>query len=71
MIAAVIFRRGIEVVVVVVEAGRLETARLALREHAERGAGLQPDRFDACDHRALGQFESVPEDRLDERARLA
>ncbi len=38
--------------VVVVEAGGLETPRLALREHAERGAGLEPDRFDARDHLA-------------------
>ena len=49
---AVIFRRGVEVVVVVVEACRLETPRLWLVEHAKRGAGLEPDRLDAFDHRA-------------------
>src|SRR5262249_137724 len=49
---AVIFRRGVEVMVVIVEAGCLEPPRLALREHAERGAGLEPDRFDGFDHRA-------------------
>src|SRR5262249_52642256 len=49
---AVVFRRSVEVVVVVVEAGGLETPRLALREHAERGAGFEPDRFDARDHLA-------------------
>src|SRR2546429_3739535 len=49
---AVIFRRGVEGVVVVVEAGGPETPRPALRGHAERGAGLEPDRFDARDHLA-------------------
>ena len=49
---AVVFRRGIEVVVVVIEAGRLETPRLVLREHAERGAGLEPNRLDAFNHLA-------------------
>src|SRR5215813_6606058 len=49
---AVIFRRGVEIVVVVVEAGHLETPRLARRQHAARGAGLEPDRFYAYDHLA-------------------
>src|SRR5262249_20081214 len=49
---AVIFRRGIEVVVVIVEAGRLEPPRLVLRPPSERGAGPEPDRFDTFAHRA-------------------
>ena len=38
-------RRGVEVVVVVVEAGGLQRLRLGARQHAERGAGFQPERL--------------------------
>src|SRR5262249_58507928 len=49
---AIVLGRGVEVVVVIVEAGCLEAQRLLRREHAERGAGLEPERPDARDHRA-------------------
>ena len=51
---AVIFRRGVEVVVVVVEAGGLQPRRLLGRQHAERGAGLEPQGLDALHHGADG-----------------
>ena len=38
--------------VVVVETGRLQPSRLLVGQHAERGAGLEPHRFDALDHLA-------------------
>ncbi len=46
----VIVRRGVEVVVVVVEAALLEPLRLRARQHAERDAGLQSQRLDAFHH---------------------
>ena len=49
---AVEFRRGVEIVVVVVEAGRLEPLRLRLGQHAERGAAFEPERAHAFDHGA-------------------
>src|SRR4029450_8251881 len=48
---AVELGRGIKVVIVVVEAGSPELPRLLRREHAERGAGLEPERAHAMDHR--------------------
>src|SRR5580700_9660133 len=45
-------RRGVEVVIVEIEAGVFEPPRLAGGEHAERGAGLEPERLDALDHGA-------------------
>ena len=42
--------RGVEVVVVVVEARVLEAACLRRRQHAERRAGLEPERCDPFDH---------------------
>src|SRR6266702_1327299 len=49
---AVELRRGVEVVIVVVEAGRFEPRRLLARKHAKRGAGLEPKCVDALDHGA-------------------
>src|SRR5665213_3821847 len=49
---AIIFRRGVEVVVVVVKSGLLEALRLIAGQHAERGAGLQAERLDAFHHGA-------------------
>ena len=42
--------RGVEVVVVVVEARFPQALRLRRRQHAERRAGLEPERRDAGDH---------------------
>ena len=47
---AVELRRGVEVVVVVVEAGVLERLGLAVLQHAERAAGLEPQRLDRAHH---------------------
>ena len=41
----VVLARGVEVVVVGVEPGLLEAARLIVGEHAERAAGLEAERF--------------------------
>ena len=49
---AVKFRRGVEVVVVIVETGFLEPLRLRRRQHAERDAGFEAQRLDAFDHGA-------------------
>ena len=49
---AVIFRRCIEIVVVIVEAAVLQPPRLIAGQHAERDAGLHPERLHALDHRA-------------------
>src|SRR5262249_49181551 len=49
---AVVFRRGVEVVVVVVEPGGLQALRLRMVEHAERGAGFEAERAHALDHGA-------------------
>ena len=49
---AVVALRGIDVVVVVVEAGVLEPDGIVVREHAERHAGLETERLDALDHGA-------------------
>ena len=49
---------GIEVVVVVIQPGRLQGLRLVGREHAQRGAGLQPQGFDVGDHG--GHFFQIP-----------
>ena len=49
---AVEFRRGVEIVVVVVEAGVFQPARLSRLEHAERDAGLHAQRLHALDHGA-------------------
>ena len=38
--------------VVIVESGCLQPPRLRGIEHAERGAGLEPERFDALHHGA-------------------
>src|SRR5271170_2219023 len=48
------FRRRVEIVIVIVEAAILEPLRLRAGEHAERGAGLEPERLDALDHGADG-----------------
>ena len=42
--------RGIEIVVVVIEAGVFQFFCLALAQHAERGAGFQTECFDFTDH---------------------
>ena len=47
---AVVFGRCIEVVIVIVETGRLEALRLGCGQHAERGAGLEAELLDTCDH---------------------
>ena len=47
---AVIFRPGVEVVVIIVEAGFLQRHRLVRLEHAERDAGLPAHGFVAGDH---------------------
>jgi hypothetical protein len=47
---AVELGRGIEVVVVIVEAGGLELLRLAFLEHAQRDAGFHAQRLDRADH---------------------
>src|SRR6516162_6289613 len=44
---AVEFRRGVEIVVVIIESGLLEPPRLRRGQHAERRAGLQPERLAA------------------------
>src|SRR5690606_23148423 len=46
----VVFARGVEVVVVSVEAGFLQPPRLILGEHAERAAGLETEIFDPAYH---------------------
>ena len=51
---AVEFRRSVEIVVVVVEAGGFQPRRLIGTEHTQRGAGLQAQRLDAFDHGADG-----------------
>ena len=51
---AVELRRGVDVVVVVVEAGVLELVRLLGREHAERRAGLHAERAHFANHRRDG-----------------
>lgn len=43
-------RRGIPVVVVVIESGFFQAIDLALFQHAERGAGFQPERLDFAHH---------------------
>ena len=49
---AVILGRGIEIMVVVVEAGLFKPLRLRRLEHAERDAGFQTHRLHALDHGA-------------------
>ena len=49
---AVIVGRGVEVVVVVVEAGGAQAHALLARQHAQRDAGLQPQRLDLAHHLA-------------------
>ena len=49
---AVEIRRGVEVVVVIVEAGLFQLLRLRFGQHAERHAGLEAKGFDPLDHRA-------------------
>src|SRR5262245_47851017 len=49
---AVELRRGVEIVVVVVEAGTLETLRLRLRQHAEGRTAFEAERAHALDHGA-------------------
>src|SRR5262249_39715924 len=49
---AVELRRGVEIVVVVVEAGIFQPPRLRTGQHAERRAGLEPERLDALAPRA-------------------
>src|SRR5262249_47653114 len=48
---AVKLGRCVEVVIVIVEASRLETGRLPGGEHAKRDASLEPKRVHALDHR--------------------
>ena len=45
---------GVEIVVVVVESGRLERSRLLVGQHAERRAGLEPERAHLAHHRDDG-----------------
>ncbi len=47
---AVILRRGIEIVVVVIEAGVFQLFSLMRGEHAQRHAGFQPQSFYCFDH---------------------
>ncbi|KAK4009560.1 hypothetical protein OUZ56_018694 [Daphnia magna] len=47
---AVELRRGVEIVVVVIEAGRLQGLGLPRFEHAEGDAGFQPQRLHLADH---------------------
>src|SRR5579884_3040595 len=49
---AVELRRGVEIVIVVVETGALEARGLPRVEHAERRAGLEPERTDGLHHGA-------------------
>src|SRR5690606_21136738 len=51
-------RRGVEVVVVVVQAGITQGLGLLAAEHAQGGAGLQPERLHPGDHR--GYLRDVP-----------
>ena len=44
--------RGIQIMVVVIEPGRLQTLRLTIGQHAQRYAGFEPQGFDALDHLA-------------------
>src|SRR6516225_6463333 len=47
---AIEFRRSVEIVVVIIESGALESARLRGGQHPERGAGLEPQSLDRLDH---------------------
>src|SRR5579884_1799463 len=60
---AVELRRGVEIVIVVVETGALEARGLPRVEHAERRAGLEPERTDGLHHGADPIEIAVPGER--------